>query len=162
MRAEFSKINGWKNWYEDKNPSQREKDLLKQFNDLRVRIVKLEPVDLKATAKILIPKKAFTPQFKRYLEENRNKKHRLVLKRWDGPPTKKILVYKDYVNIPMKYLKKNLEVSEFSGEDTLLNCKQYIKAIADVVLECRRKFPISNKSFQRAVHTRLAARLHRR
>src|SRR5215831_1694870 len=62
MRAEYSHVPGWQEWYDAKEATPEEQRLLNAFNQIRVRSVKKDPLETRGRVEISIPKDQITPE----------------------------------------------------------------------------------------------------
>jgi hypothetical protein len=53
MKSEYSKLNEWNKWYEEKDPNEEQKKLLKGIVDMRNRTLKQRPLKVKKYASIV-------------------------------------------------------------------------------------------------------------
>jgi len=138
MKAEFSKVDGWRKWYNSKKANEEEKKLLRLFNEMRISSTKIKPLKtaLVIVFSVIIPKDDKVT----YKELNE------ILK----PGKVKVTLYKKGAKVrkPSKgvlFKKVKIEeicrpIREYSEEDALKLCKKYFAFLENLVNECVEKF----------------------
>lgn len=138
MKAEFSKVDGWRKWYNSKKANEEENKLLRLFNEMRISSTKIKPLKtaLVIVFSVIIPKDDKVT----YKELNE------ILK----PGKVKVTFYKKGAKArkPSKgLLLKEVQIEEicrpireYSEEDALKLCKKYFAFLENLVNECVEKF----------------------
>lgn len=138
MRAEFSSVPGWEQWYDAKKPSSAIQELLKKMNDVRVRATKTEPLKTQTTAKVTIPPEEITPKVMAYLQGGAT--GQVHLEPIDLSNTV-FLIKQDNEILARAYLNSaEHELPEFRGRDSKDVCREYLNELEDLVNQCLVKF----------------------
>jgi hypothetical protein len=128
MRHEYVGVAGWEEWFklkgQETSPSQRE--LLKLFNDLRVRSEKLEPLPIGQSVRFVgdpdvPPRNPKMPKLKITISA--------VDEAGNGVDLGEVAAFL-------------WTLDELDGEDLLPACKDYVSLLSSTVEECEMKFGI--------------------
>ena len=134
FRAECKDLPGWSDWYDQKRPSPDEQHLMKQFNAVRVRSVKVDPLEVGLTVEVRIPPGALTAAARAAFTSNEGNHERcFVSRREDG----KVLVSVSGVEAIGDVYELLLTVGEFPGSDIQRICECYLALLSGVVNEWR-------------------------
>ena len=137
MRAEYQEITGWKQWYDGKQLSPKEKAFFASINEVRTRSVKLGTLAADLVAIVDIPSTgnpaAFLPT---------NVPGRVELIPLDGSErTKGIL--KARPAVAFGTLKAtHLKIDEFPDEDIASVCRRYLQRLESLVDECEKTYAL--------------------
>jgi hypothetical protein len=138
MNAEFSRVTGWKEWYEAKKPSSEIRTLLKAMNDVRVRSVKRVPVKTRTTANVTIPAEQLTPRVIALLQSE--ERHALNLEPIDETHTVFFIKHGDEILAKAHLNSAAHELPEFKGRDAKDVCREYLVELEGLVSECISTF----------------------
>lgn len=138
MRNEYGKIDGWKEWYELKQPKKEEKDFLKKITVLRNRSQKREPI--KPDFQIQIQIKNTPPKIEKRLKELLGKKVNVEISTEKSEIVDKPEVTKKAIAFTGKIDHLKGIVPEFPEDDILLVCRKYYSLLELLVSECEKKF----------------------
>ena len=138
MKAEFSDVSGWKEWYEGKKPSREIRDLLKTMNDVRVRAVKTTPLKTRTTANVTIPPEDVTPRVLALLEGGT--RQLIHLEPIDETNTVFHIKHGDEILAKAHLNSASHELPEFGGRDAKDVCREYLTELEGVVSECLSTF----------------------
>src|SRR5699024_6910404 len=83
MKAEYSKVDGWKEWYDSESPSIEERQLLKKLNDIRVRTQKISPIDTYIRAVLNVNEDKVTEEMKSKLRKMDKKEVEFTVSAYD-------------------------------------------------------------------------------
>jgi hypothetical protein len=140
MRAEFSKIEGWQEWYSSKTITSRQKVIFDLITELRNRNVKASPIESYSSPIFKFEKQNLTSELREYLKKYGDKKHRFILEKIEPGDYEQTNVEIDRVSIPLKDIKPGLFVSGYSSEEMTNLCKSYIMILSRLVRECVSQF----------------------
>lgn len=140
MHAEYGRVSGWKEWYEQQNPSNEIREFLRKLNDLRVRSQKAVPISTRTTANVRIPPEAVTPGLIKWLADSKNRRVRLVPV--DSSNEQFALTDGTEVVAIARLAEAQHEVPEFPGEHVAGVCRRYISLLEALAEECERRFPL--------------------
>ena len=125
MKSEYIRASGWKEWYEAQTLSDSDRQLLKLFNDLRVRSEKSEP---------LLPGHSFrlvgdpdAPE-----KDPRLPQFRITVRSADEGD--------DRVFRNGEVAAWTWTLDEFDGKDLLPACRRYLELLSSLVNECELRF----------------------
>lgn len=142
MRAEFSDIKDWEQWYSSLDPSKEEKEFLKKVNDMRVKSVKSDPLLTKVHMKVDILDGAFTEEVNEHLKRLDGKNVTFTIETLEED-----IETQEYGIIEQGTLKLRGKVNgvvraldDFPDRDILDICKEYYYQLKAVVDECLEKF----------------------
>lgn len=138
MRAEFSVVPGWEQWFEGRKPSREIRDLLKKMNDVRVRTVKTTPVKTRTTAKVTIPPEELTPRVLAFLEGSAAGLIRL--EPIDETNTVFLIKHGEEILAKARLSSASHELPEFGGRDAKDVCREYLSELEGLVNECLSTF----------------------
>lgn len=125
MRSEFRALEGWEAWFKSKEPGDAEKQLLKVFNELRVRTEKVGPV--RPTVRIWTDDMA-GPEVKRNPNMPR---FRMTFTPVDDPNAQPL---------SMTVVAYEWTFSELDGVELIKACRQYLDGVAALLDECEIRF----------------------
>ena len=137
MKAEYKDNSVWAAWYKAKAPTDAERKLLAQMNDLRVRSEKFEPLETRPAIVLDFPPEAVTPQLLQHREAGAGKRFRIWI--WELPT--------DGGSTPPPGLPQNAEVlvgvsvgivrhvRELDDTDVVDACRQYLARLQELVAE---------------------------
>jgi len=144
MNAEFGKVPGWKDWFEEKKPNAEIRDFLRRVNYLRVRSQKTTPIATRTTATVHIPKEELTAEVLEWLKDSKHA--RVRLQPVDSRNEEFFLVSGDKRIAVGRLQKAQHELPEFPGEHAIAVCERYLKLLSALVDECERCFPLQMPS----------------
>jgi hypothetical protein len=144
MRAEFSNVMGWSQWFDAKKPSSTIRGLLKTMNDVRVRATKTDPLKTRTTAKISISPDEMTPEIMAYLEGGAT--GLIYLEPVDSTNTTFVIKKGNDILAKAHLTCAQHELPEFQGQDSKDVCREYLRELEDLVKECHAKFNPPSKS----------------
>ncbi len=126
MRSEFGALEGWDAWFKSNEPGDAEKQLLKVFNELRVRTEKVGPV--RPTVRIWTedmagPDVKWNPNMTRF---------RMTIMAADEPNVQPVL--------SKTVVAYEWTLSELDGIELIKACRQYIDGVAALLDECEIRF----------------------
>lgn len=138
MKAEFSAVPGWEQWYEGKKPSREIRDLLRKMNDVRVRAVKTTPLKTRTTAKVTIPLEELTPRVLAFLESGAP--GLIHLEPTDETNTVVHVKHGNEILAKAHLNSASHELPEFGGRDAKDVCREYLSELEGLVSECLSTF----------------------
>lgn len=137
MKAEYSKVEGWKEWYEKKTPGIEIEGMLKKIVDARNRSLKQEPLKTEEYITVEVEDGNFVD-----IEEKMNKfskkKVEIEIKIPENSSHRMDETEKE-LHIVGK-LKVSNTIKEFKNVDILEICKKYISWLNEIVNECEKRF----------------------
>lgn len=142
MGNEYCKVDGWKQWWRAKKPSQEEAALLKGTNAVRVRTEKLAP--LKTASIFFVQGIKLTKEDATKLSSALAKaKGQKIPIRLSGTTSNYSLEFEiagERFSYPATEVLADRRLKDFPRENILKVCERYYEAVATVVRECGEKF----------------------
>ena len=137
MKAEYCRVDGWKEWYESQAPQTDEVELLASFTKLRNRSQKEAPLETKFVIVMDFPPESLTLELKAALERGVGKNFEVTLYAVpeDG----------DLSNIPSSAvlgISRGVErrLDELGERDVLDACHKYFATLERLVHDCEAGF----------------------
>lgn len=134
MRSEYSRLPGWKTWYDVQRPSTHDLKLLRGFTDARNRSQKMEP--LRVEVRLFV-----SPKTGRTLDASgeapigspKLERYRITIQEVDPPSgePRSIEAMLDSIECGLP---------EFGEEDLLRACRRYLDLLSALVQECEQRF----------------------
>ncbi|WIM38283.1 hypothetical protein PO903_16725 [Paenibacillus sp. PK4536] len=142
MRAEFSDIKGWEQWFGSLNPSKEEISFLKKVNDMRVRSLKSDPLLTRVHMKVDILDGAFTEEVNEYLKrlDGKNVTFTIETLEEDIENQEYGIIEQGTVKLRGKVNGVVRALDDFPDRDILDICKEYYYQLKTIVDECLEKF----------------------
>ncbi len=124
MRHEYISVTDWEEWFKSQEVSETHQDLLKIFNDLRIRTNKIEPLQLGHSIRFVGEQRAKD-------KDPRMPRLKVTIRSADEKET---LIHSGEVAELLWTL------DDFDGEDLLQQCKEYTELLRVLVENCEKKF----------------------
>lgn len=141
MRSEYCRVIGWEAWFQGKVPSEDERKLMRQINEIRVRSEKKEALRARATLEVNIPPEHISSDLKESMKTwAAGSRFKLALleisdtgemKMPDGFPEDAIVGTVEAFE---------LRLEELPEEDVLVALGRYITQLGSLVDECEARF----------------------
>ena len=138
MRAEFSCVPGWEQWFDAKKPSNAIRKLLKKMNDVRIRATKTEPLKTRTLANVTIPPEEITPRVMAFLQGGA--KGPVHLEPIDSSNTVFLIKQGSEILARAHLNSAEHELPEFRGRDSKDVCREYLNELEYLVNECLVRF----------------------
>lgn len=140
MRAEYSHVPGWKEWFESRRPSPQIRELLRAMSDLRNRVTKVAPVRSRVGPSISIPAESMDAQTLELLQSPECPPFRLIPVD-DRNEEFDVVVGEQIVGRgSLNHVRHRLP--EFEDRDARGPCREYLEVLEQLVSECRERFPV--------------------
>lgn len=161
MRAEYSELNGWEQWYISLDPTQEEKQFLKKINEIRVRSEKFDPLLTKILMNLGIPNEEMTKEIEKSLEQFHGKSVTFTIETIEESTDSQTYGVLDNGTVRFRGKVDSVVrgIEEFPDTDILEVCKDYFHRIEKIVNECIVKF---TDDLQRRSNGRLQIKLNKR
>ena len=137
MKAEYSKLPGWQEWYLLQAPDENERELLGSFTKLRNKSQKEDPLETKAVMVMDFPPECVTPEFKQMMEQGVGRRFHLTLYEVTDdsdmgsfPPTAVLGTVRSAEH----------RIDELGEWDVLDACERYFTALERLVQRCEALF----------------------
>ena len=137
MKAEFSKIDGWKSWYEGKKVDKSEEEILKLFNELRVGSTKRQSLRTHFLVELKVPKEVMSKSLNHRLNRLKRKKLIITLSKNRG---RSVRLDSKKISFPAYLTSARRAVIGFSDKDVLGLCLGYVDILKGLVGECMQQF----------------------
>lgn len=134
MNSEYSKVDGFKDWYEKEKVDEETEQLLKSINTLRVESTKKKPVEANPVAQFTIDENSITDEIKEKIKEINHKRINITISEvGEGPKDAEIIIQGRISGITNS-------IEDFPNEDILTICENYITELERLIGECEQRF----------------------
>lgn len=136
MKAEYSKIEGWKQWYDNKTPEAKVQVMLKNIVQARNRSLKQNPLKTRKYITLELGDGEFV-DIKEKMRKFSGKKVELEIQAVKNK--KRVVEETDSTLHMVGKININNTIKEFKNNDILEICKNYINWLEEIVEECEKK-----------------------
>jgi hypothetical protein len=145
MRSEYQNVPGWEEWYASQTPDTEKMQFLKNMNDLRVKTVKQEPIQIHYMVEFQIPTENVTKEVEEYFQTSQGRKLSGELRIADNTNDRKeIIVSGNMIEGQFIFQRAYITIEGFPDEDILDVCKEYYSMIEQLVITCEKLFAANN------------------
>lgn len=139
MRSEYSRSEGWEHWFQTKQPTSEDQELLRQVNQVRIRSEKQRPLEASATLEIDIPPERVTEELKARMQTwpvgTRFKLALLEISESGDMTLPEGFPEDAIVGITAGF---ELRLDEFPDEDIIGALRRYVALLDELVTECEQ------------------------
>ena len=139
MRSEYSRSEGWEHWFQTKQPTPEDQELLRQVNQVRIRSEKQSPLEASVMLEVDIPPDKVTEELKARLQTwpvgTRFKLTLLEISESGDMALPKGFPEDAIVGITGGF---ELRLDEFPSEDIIFALGRYIALLDELVGECEQ------------------------
>jgi hypothetical protein len=152
MQNEYHDIEGWKAWYDAREPTSDKQLLLAAANRVRTRATKEEPLRTGRQVEIHPARQRGRKKALNRLEEMIASGGEFDIEISPGERLPSAIIHENRVTISARLKVVGLALDEFPNEDALEVCKAYLSLLEELVTECERRFGLGDTGSSEAAH----------
>jgi hypothetical protein len=131
MRYEYARVVGWEQWYDSTAPNGEDFDLLRKFNELRVRSEKKRPLD-PSFVPLILP---YPPREQEVPSALGGSKRLISIVTIRPVPSEDTPVVVEGADCVWLW-----EIDAFEGNDLVQMCHHYFENLSDLLHRCEARF----------------------